>query len=115
MATSVWVGFDQPGYLGRRESGAGAALPIWVNHMREVLKDYPEAPAVVPPGITTAFISSQNAELTNAQDPDGYWEYFAVGTQPGRSKKFVSGQGELQVVTPARTDTDTEVDSEELF
>ena len=115
VATSVWVGFDQPGYLGRRESGAGAALPIWVNHMREVLKDYPEAPAVVPPGITTAFISSQDAELTNAQDPDGYWEYFAVGTQPGRSKEFVSGQGELQVVTPARADTDTEVDSEELF
>ena len=120
VATSVWVGFDQPGYLGRRESGAGAALPIWVNHMREVLKDFPESPALVPPGITTAFISKQDAEPTHADDEDGYWEFYKVGTQPGGASKAIAGQEQVPGVSrvaPSVTDREieVEVEAEDLF
>ncbi len=114
VATSVWVGFDQPAYLGRRESGAGAALPVWVDHMREVLKDFPEAATAVPPGITTAFVSKKDGELTNAEDAEGYWEFYKIGTEPGGLSDEVTAQGELPVI-PASNEAVTETDAEDLF
>lgn len=116
VATSVWVGYDQPSYLGRRESGAGAALPIWVNHMREVLKDFPEVATVVPPGVTAAFISKEDAELTNAKDPDGFREYFKLGTQPGGAAESVAGQGKSPATGGStQSSTNIEVKAEDLF
>ena len=40
-ATVVWLGFDQPSTLGRREYGGVAALPVWVDFMRAQLKGVP--------------------------------------------------------------------------
>jgi len=45
----AWMGFDQPKSLGSRETGGGAALPIWLEYMRTVLKDQPELPLSRPP------------------------------------------------------------------
>jgi membrane carboxypeptidase/penicillin-binding protein PbpC len=42
LVVGVWVGFDQKRSLGRNESGARAALPIWTEFMKEaVVKDGP--------------------------------------------------------------------------
>ncbi|MGM8886897.1 penicillin-binding protein 1A, partial [Psychrobacter sp. 1U2] len=40
-ATVVWMGFDQPSTLGRREYGGVAALPVWMDFMKVQLKDQP--------------------------------------------------------------------------
>ena len=40
-ATVVWMGFDQPSTLGRREYGGVAALPVWIDFMKAQLKDTP--------------------------------------------------------------------------
>ena len=40
-ATIVWMGFDQPATLGRREYGGVAALPVWIDFMRAQLKSTP--------------------------------------------------------------------------
>lgn len=40
-ATIVWMGFDQPSTMGRREYGGVAALPVWIDFMRAQLKDTP--------------------------------------------------------------------------
>ncbi|WP_352336852.1 transglycosylase domain-containing protein [Psychrobacter sp. 16-MNA-CIBAN-0192] len=40
-ATIVWMGFDQPETLGRREYGGVAALPVWIDFMRAQLKGVP--------------------------------------------------------------------------
>ena len=40
-ATVVWMGFDQPSTLGRREYGGVAALPIWMDFMKAQLKNTP--------------------------------------------------------------------------
>ncbi len=82
VATTVYVGFDEPEHLGRRESGASAALPIWVDFMAEVLPDYPEQPEAVPAQIITRFINPETGELAREGDPDGYEEYFLSGTEP---------------------------------
>lgn len=41
-ATVVWMGFDQPKTMGRREYGGVAALPVWMDFMKAQLKDTPE-------------------------------------------------------------------------
>lgn len=41
LVTMVWVGFDQPLGLGRREFGGVAALPIWMDFTSKMLKDVP--------------------------------------------------------------------------
>ncbi|MBI3950873.1 MAG: PBP1A family penicillin-binding protein [Acidobacteria bacterium] len=35
VCTGVWIGFDEKKSLGNKESGAVAALPIWINFMKE--------------------------------------------------------------------------------
>ena len=40
-ATVVWMGFDQPASMGRREYGGVAALPVWMDFMKAQLKDTP--------------------------------------------------------------------------
>ncbi|HEY5898350.1 MAG TPA: penicillin-binding protein 1A [Burkholderiales bacterium] len=46
-----WVGFDQPKTLGKNQTGGVVALPIWLGYMERVLKDIPEMPREMPPGI----------------------------------------------------------------
>ena len=40
----AWIGFDQPRTLGPQETGAVAALPIWMAYMAKSLKGVPEVP-----------------------------------------------------------------------
>jgi len=82
VTTTVFVGFDEPSHLGRRESGASAALPIWVDYMKTVLEDFPEQPEIVPDQIITRFINKETGQLTATNDPEGYSEYFRTGTEP---------------------------------
>lgn len=48
----AWIGFDQPRKLGNGETGAQAALPIWVNFMQTALKNAPESYQDMPNGLT---------------------------------------------------------------
>lgn len=43
VAAGVWVGNDDYSSLGRLETGARAALPIWIDIMKESAKDRPTA------------------------------------------------------------------------
>ncbi|MDA8021682.1 MAG: penicillin-binding protein 1A [Gammaproteobacteria bacterium] len=82
MITTVFIGFDDPSHLGRRESGAVAALPIWVDYMRDALKGAPERPLIPPPGIAARFINRESGRLTAPEDPDGYEEFYMEGSEP---------------------------------
>ncbi|MEW5975367.1 MAG: PBP1A family penicillin-binding protein [Acidobacteriota bacterium] len=41
LTCGVWVGYDQKKSLGKGEVGARVALPIWIDFMREALKEEP--------------------------------------------------------------------------
>ena len=47
----VWMGCDAKVSLGRREHGNIAALPVWMNYMKEVLSGQPAEQYPIPPGI----------------------------------------------------------------
>ncbi len=51
LVVGTYVGFDEPRSLGRRETGASAALPIFYRFMEEALKDQPDIPFRIPAGI----------------------------------------------------------------
>ncbi len=38
VVTGVWVGMDDREPIGEKETGASAALPIWIEYMREIAK-----------------------------------------------------------------------------
>jgi len=45
----AWLGYDQPKSLGSRETGGGAALPVWMGYMQNALKAFPEEKRPGPP------------------------------------------------------------------
>ena len=51
LVAAAWVGYDTPRNLGRRETGGGLSLPIWISFMREALKNTPVEEPPVPPGV----------------------------------------------------------------
>ncbi len=73
LVTIAWIGFDQPKKLGRNETGARAALPIWMGYMGDVLKGVPEMGADPPEGVVTVKIDP----ATGMQSPEtGQPDYF---------------------------------------
>ncbi len=90
--TTVFVGFDEPSHLGKRESGASAALPIWIDFMERVLQDYPQKAEIVPVNITTRFINKDTALVTSLDDPDGFTEYYELGTEPNNLVEYSSSE-----------------------
>ncbi len=53
----AWMGFDQPRSLGDKETGGGAALPIWMSYMEKVLKNVPQVEYSVPDNMVAARIN----------------------------------------------------------
>jgi penicillin-binding protein 1A len=86
----AWIGFDQPKKLGANETGAAAALPIWMGYMRTALKGVPEAVAVAPEGVVSVRIDPD----TGMQAPDSalseyFYREFLPGDQPREAAERV--------------------------
>src|SRR5437870_6872427 len=55
LAAGAWIGFDEKVTLGDKETGGKAALPIWMDLIRDVYKDKPIEPFNIgPKAITSA-------------------------------------------------------------
>ena len=67
MTTGVWIGYDEKKSLGAKETGARAALPIWMSYMGRVLKNVPEVEREAPDGVVSIRIDSS----TGIASPDG--------------------------------------------
>jgi len=62
----AWMGYDQPRSLGDRETGGGAALPIWMGYMEKVLKDVPEAVYSMPDNMEAVHINDEGFRDDNS-------------------------------------------------
>ena len=51
IVAAAWVGYDTPRNLGSRETGGGLSLPIWIDFMKEALKDVPQTQYEPPAGV----------------------------------------------------------------
>ncbi len=74
-STVVWVGRDDFRSLGYREYGGKAALPIWIDFMREALKDQPIAQNDPPEGMVqttsngaTEWVKTEDLERIQSEE-----------------------------------------------
>ena len=85
LATGVWVGFDSVRTLGRLESGAHAALPIWTEFMGQALRNLPVMTFRIPEGIQFAQIDTTTGDLPTKTSRHISTEVFRKGTEPGKA------------------------------
>ena len=88
IVTVTWMGYDQPKSLGNKETGSRAALPIWIDYMKPLLKDYPVKNQIKPEGIIPLKINKKTGMTKNADD-DGFFEYFYEEYPPYDNSYFV--------------------------
>lgn len=84
LVVGVYVGFDKPRSLGKRETGASVALPIFINFMKKALKNKPDIPFRIPTGIQLVRIDKTNGQLPTPNTPtkDIILEAFKPGQTP---------------------------------
>lgn len=81
LTAVAWMGFDTPRSLGNGETGAQAALPIWMSYMGTVLKDTPDEPPSAPEGVVAAAINPDTG-LRDNQASNRMVEYFYHENMP---------------------------------
>lgn len=82
LVATTWVGFDQHSPLGKNEYGGSAALPIWIDFMKEALKGKPNTHRAQPPGMVTVRINPETGERARIDDPDAIFETFRAEHVP---------------------------------
>ncbi|MEW6594163.1 MAG: penicillin-binding protein 1A [Thermodesulfobacteriota bacterium] len=71
LVTGVWIGFDQKTPLGRNETGAQAAAPIWLDFMGTAHAAYPAGDFARPEGVTMGEEGGgETATAPGAGDPE---------------------------------------------
>ncbi|WP_028574265.1 penicillin-binding protein 1A [Desulfonatronovibrio hydrogenovorans] len=105
LITGVYVGFDQLTPMGKYETGARAASPIWVNYRQQVESDYPVQDFTRPPGITMARIDPVTGLLAPSNASDSYFLPFVQGTEPTR----MSVRADEQTGTGADTSSEEDL------
>ena len=93
LVVGVFAGFDEPRSLGKRETGASIAVPVFKNFMGEALKDAPLVPFRVPPGIRNVQVNADTGQRARPGDKNVIWEAFVVGTEPTEEMFILDGRG----------------------
>lgn len=88
VTLGVWVGLDQKKPIGHNQTGAEAALPIWMDIMKAWIGDRKEPPAFAAPGnIVFVSVDKGSGGAADPGDPGAIPEAFIAGTQPGSMKQ----------------------------
>jgi penicillin-binding protein 1A len=82
LLAAVWVGFDDKTSLGRNETGARAALPIWISFMERALRGTPVEPFRVPEGIVLMRVNLETGLPTDGGSQETILEAFPEGSIP---------------------------------
>ena len=69
LVAAVYIGFDNPKSLGSEETGASVALPVFVNFMKEALKDKPSTPFRVPNSVKFVKIDRTTGKYPTPSTP----------------------------------------------
>lgn len=82
VATSVFVGFDQPQPMGESEQGATVPVPIWIDYMKTVLAGTPEQAPERPDGIVDRLIDKNTGKLARPGQSNTMFELFMQENAP---------------------------------
>ncbi|MGV0005220.1 MAG: penicillin-binding protein 1A [Candidatus Porifericomitaceae bacterium WSBS_2022_MAG_OTU9] len=87
-----WIGFDDYSPLGKGETGSRAALPMWIDFMRQILPELPEpvVPAP-PPGMVSVLIDPESGEVPSTQGRQTIREIFRARYAPVKNTAAEAG------------------------
>ncbi len=87
ITVGVWTGLDEKKPLGPNETGAAAALPIWMEFMQAYIDARPDKehrPEFdVPGNIVFLWVNKATGAVLPGETAGGIREAFIAGTQPG--------------------------------
>ncbi|MBF0280995.1 MAG: PBP1A family penicillin-binding protein [Zetaproteobacteria bacterium] len=82
ILTGVWTGRDIPTPMGRRETGARAALPTWLMAMKAFHQDRPVEHFEAPAGVEWVYVDPETGARADQYTATPFLESFRVGTAP---------------------------------
>ncbi|MEM8834119.1 MAG: penicillin-binding transpeptidase domain-containing protein, partial [Pseudomonadota bacterium] len=88
LVVGVFVGFDDPKSLGKRETGSSVAAPIFKDFMGVALQDEPAIPFRMPPGMKNVRVNAKTGRLAFGGE-NVIWEAFIPGTEPSENDYII--------------------------
>lgn len=82
LVCGVYVGFDNPRTLGKHETGASVAIPIFRAFITQAIKGKAPIPFREPPGLRMVRVDPETENLAPPSDKNAIWEAFIPGTEP---------------------------------
>ena len=99
LAAGVYVGYDDPAFLGSDETGGHLAAPIFRDFMLVALKDAPPTEFRTPPGVQMVRVNPETGEPAGPGQP-GILAGYKAGTEPGKDRgRLPPGDEVVQGVT----------------
>jgi penicillin-binding protein 1A len=110
LVAGIYVGYDQPQTLGKKETGASVALPGFIKFMQKALKDKPSTPFRIPPGIEFVKIDGKTGQPPLPGDPnpvimEAFKEGQAPGSQLPTDPALATWQGSAPLYNPPTEET----------
>ena len=84
IVAGVWVGYDDHRRIGPKETGARAALPIWLAFMKKAHAERDAEDFTVPEGIIFKQVDPKTGLLSTDSCSSSIREAFLPGTEPRR-------------------------------
>lgn len=115
LVAGVYIGYDQPRSLGEKETGGSAALPAFIDFMKNALKDIPNKPFNVPRGIQLVQVDLKTGlPVTEANPAAGavIEEAFITGAPlyiPGITSADLSHQAEAPLEIQPQEGSDSPI------
>ena len=91
LAVGVYVGFDIPKPLGRKETGSSVAAPIFRDFMAAALEGKPNIPFRIPPGIRLVRVDPKTGRPAKLGDKNFIYEAFKPGEIPSEQEDVIKG------------------------
>ena len=82
VSTGVWVGRDLGGTLGDKETGARAALPIWIQFMQATLAAGSNQDFDMPDNVVKVRMNPQTGLFERNESKESVTALFKIGTEP---------------------------------
>ena len=82
IIAGVWVGRDRGGSLGEKETGARAALPIWIDFMKTALQNEPHLYFDIPDDVNPIRMDPVSGLLQPDDSKPSVVALFKKGTEP---------------------------------
>ena len=112
LVAGVYVGYDEPVSLGRVETGASAALPIFYDFMQNALKDVPDSNFRMPKGIKLVRINPKTGKLSKPSDETVIIEAIKPDYNFDNTKQRTIGYDGQEVILDTENDSGLQIGGE---